>query len=231
LGHSRESGNLKTAVSLVPASPSHDSSGLDGADVRQENRKKDSHMSYIFDRNQALELLKTHIKNENLIKHCLASEAILRALGERLGEDVEKWGYTGLIHDMDYEVTEHGVEKHGHFTARLLKQMDCPEDVVHAVMAHDAENSGVPRESVLDFAITCGEAITGLIIATALILPDKKIASVKAKSVKKRMKETAFARSVNREDIRRCEAIGIPLEDFIELSLNAMVGIADNLGL
>lgn len=188
-------------------------------------------MSATLTREEAFGLLRKEVQNENLVKHCLATEAIMRKVAERLGEDREEWGITGLLHDLDFESTKNSPQEHTKKTVELLKEKGFPESALQAVREHNAEALGIPRQSKFGIALSCSETITGLIVATALVYPDKKLASVKTKSVRKRMKETAFARRVNREIIRECERIGIPLEEFIELSLNAMRDIAEPLGL
>jgi putative nucleotidyltransferase with HDIG domain len=188
-------------------------------------------MSSIMTEEEGLRLLQEHVEYENLVKHCLATQSIMRAMGERLGEDVDTWGLTGLLHDLDFETTKDSPAEHTKKTVDILREKGFPEDALQAIREHNAEALGIPRESKFGIALACSETITGLIVATALVYPDKKVGSVKPKSVRKRMKETAFARSVNREIIRECERIGIPLEEFIELSLRAMQEIADQLGL
>jgi putative nucleotidyltransferase with HDIG domain len=184
-----------------------------------------------MDRQQALALLESHMRADNLKKHCLATEAVMRALAERLDEPVELWGIAGLLHDLDYEETAENPSEHGLKTATILADSDLPAEVISAIKAHNAEVLGLARQSRLDFALTCAESITGMVIATALVYPDKRLKSVKPKSILKRMKQKDFARRVNREQIRLCEEIGVDLADFAELSLKAMQGISDKLGL
>ena len=184
-----------------------------------------------MNRQEALDLLNSHLSADNLRKHCLATEAIMRALAVRLGEPVDLWGIAGLLHDLDYEETADNPSEHGLKTAAILAESDLPPEVISAIKAHNAEALGLARQSKLDFALTCAESITGMVIATALVYPDKRLASVKAKSIIKRMKKKDFARRVNRDQIRLCEEIGVPLADFAELSLRAMQGISDELGL
>lgn len=183
-------------------------------------------------RDEALGLLKAYVKNERMIAHCLASEAVLRALAERLGEDTEKWGLAGLLHDLDVEMTEGDMHTHAMETVRILKEKGLDEDIIEAIMLHNEDAAhGQARSKMFHHALAAGETITGLITATALVYPDKKVESVKPKSIVKRMKEKAFAASVSRETIMECEKIGIPLPEFAELSLNAMKGIASEIGL
>jgi putative nucleotidyltransferase with HDIG domain len=182
-------------------------------------------------REEALALLGEHVKAENLRKHCLATEAILRALARRLGEDEELWGLVGLLHDLDFERTADTPPEHTKHTCDLLAQKGFSAEVLQAIREHNAEALGIPRESRLGIALACGETVTGLIVAAALVHPDKKVASVQVGSVVKRMKKKDFARAVSREIIGECERLGIPLEEFLQLSLGAMAGIADTLGL
>jgi putative nucleotidyltransferase with HDIG domain len=184
-----------------------------------------------MDRRQALELLDRHVKAENLRKHCLATEAVMRALALHLEEPEELWGIAGLLHDLDFEETAHQPDVHGLKTAAILSETDLPAEVIAAIKAHNAEGLGGQRKTRLDFALTCAESITGLVVATALVYPDKRLASVKPKSILKRMKEKDFARGVNRDLVRLCEEIKVPLADFAALSLQAMQGISAELDL
>ena len=181
----------------------------------------------LLPRQEALELLHEYIKNDRMIFHSLASEAVMRALARRLGRDEEKWGLAGLLHDLDVEVTHADPKVHGLETARILSGMNIDEDVVEAIKLHNEMAAGVPRTAEFHHALAAGETITGLILATSLVYPDKKISSVKPKSIVKRMKEKAFAASVKRENILECELIGIPLAEFAELGINAMAAIQD----
>ncbi len=190
-----------------------------------------SYDQYGMSRDDALTLLRQHIENENLIKHCLASEAVLRAMAEKLGEDPDKWGLAGLLHDLDAE-THADLDNHTSETVRLLQEKNVDAEVIEAIRLHNLQaHPGEKRIDRFHFALAAGETITGLVIATALVYPDKKLASVKAKSVRKRIKEKAFARGANREIIKECDQAGIPLAEFCELSLVAMQGIAEDLGL
>ncbi len=186
---------------------------------------------YGISREEALELLKNNIRNENLLKHCYASEAVMRALAGKLGEDADKWGLAGLLHDLDVELTDADLERHVLETEKILTRKGVDPEIVDAIVRHNEQAHDKKRESVFHHALAAGETITGLIIATALVYPDKKLASVKPKSITRRMKEKAFAASVSREIIRECETIGIPLNEFAEISLGAMQGISDQLGL
>ena len=181
-------------------------------------------------RNEAIKILETNVKSENMLKHCYASEAVMRALAGRLGRDEEEWGLAGLLHDVDVEITHADPKIHGPFAANLLKGK-ISEEMLDAIVMHNEMATGKERTTEFQHALAAGETITGLITATALVYPDKKIAPVKVKSITKRMKQKAFAASVKRENIMECEKIGIPLNEFAELALNAMKKIDDVLGL
>ena len=175
--------------------------------------------------------LREHVKNEKTVIHCLASEAVMRALAVRLGEDEDRWGLTGLLHDVDVEVTDADPKVHALKAAEILEDFELDPEMLDAIRMHNDEATGKPRSTPFQHALAAGETITGLIYATTLVYPDKKLESVKYKSVRKRMKEKAFAASVNREHILECEKIGIPLDEFIQLSVDAMRGIAGEIGL
>lgn len=182
-------------------------------------------------RDDALVLMQEHLTTENMQKHCLASESIMRALAPRFGADPDFWGIAGLLHDLDYNETRDDMANHALVTEKILRNRGVHSEIIEAIKAHNAENLGVTRTNTMHFALTAAETITGMIIAAALVNPDKKISAVKTGSVKKRMKAKEFARSVNRDHILLCEQIGIPLEEFISVSLGAMNGISDQLGL
>lgn len=182
-------------------------------------------------RSDAELLLKRYIRSDKMLYHCYASEAVMRAIARKLGRDEEKWGIAGLLHDIDSEITDADPKKHGLVAEELLRDEGLEEDIIDAIKMHNEEATGMERTTEFQHALAAGETITGLIYATALVYPDKKIKDVKPKSVTKRMKQSAFAASVSRENIKECEKIGIPLNEFAELSLNAMKEIADKIGL
>lgn len=182
-------------------------------------------------RESALELLKANVKNEKMIIHSLSSEAVMRALARRLGRDEEKWGIAGLLHDLDVEYTNAEPTVHGLKAAELLGDYSLDEDVMDAIMMHNEVASRKERTEEFQHALAAGETITGLIYATTLVYPDKKIASINYKSVSKRMKQPAFAASVKRENIMECEKIGLSLDEFIQISVDAMREIHEDIGL
>lgn len=183
-----------------------------------------------MNRETALGLLHQHVKNEKMIFHCLASEAVMRALALRLGEDEEKWGLAGLLHDLDVEITNADPLVHGTQTEVLLKDFQLDPDILDAIRMHNEASAGKERSTKFQHALAAGETITGLIFATTYVYPDKMLTSVKPKSIVKRMKEKMFAASVKRENILECEKIGIPIEEFAALSLQALVPIAGSIG-
>jgi putative nucleotidyltransferase with HDIG domain len=176
-----------------------------------------------------LDLLKRHISNPKMIAHSLASEAVLKALAKKLGENEEVWGYAGLLHDIDVEITNGDSKTHALVGAEMLAN-ELPLEAIDAIKMHNEQATGLPRSTRFQYALAAGETITGLVFATALVYPDKKIESVKVKSVTKRMKEKMFAASVNRETILECEKIGIPIDEFVDIALGALRPIALELG-
>jgi len=186
--------------------------------------KKEQEMT----RDEAWELVAAKVKNKNLQKHMLAVEAIMRTLARRLSEDEEKWALTGLIHDIDYEETSKNPERHGLVSAEFLEKKGLDAEIIHAVRAH---NEHTDRETPLDYALYATDPLTGLIVAAALIHPDKKLAAIDTQFVLNRFKEKSFARGANRESIKVCEKLGLTLEEFVEIGLNAMQEISEVLGL
>lgn len=182
-------------------------------------------------RDEALQLLHEYISNERMVSHCLASEAVMRALARRLGQDEEKWGLAGLLHDLDVEMVNADLNVHGLEAEKILKAKGVDPEIIDAIKMHNEVAAGAERRTLFQHALAAGETVTGLITATAMVYPDKKVASVKPKSVVKRMKEKAFAASVNRDNIRECEKLGLTLDEFVQISLGAMAEIGDQLGL
>jgi putative nucleotidyltransferase with HDIG domain len=181
-------------------------------------------------REEALNSVEANVENRNLIKHMLATEAIMRALARHFGEDEDEWGLTGLLHDIDVELTGGDMSTHSKLGADLAWEMGAGEDIVHAILCHN-EAHGISRETMLDKALFCADPITGLITAAALVRPDKKLAGVEVKSIKKRFKEKSFAAGAKREQIATCSELGLELDEFIALSLEAMKGVSEDLGL
>ena len=183
-----------------------------------------------MNRKLVLESIKENVENKNLIKHMWATEAVMRALARRLGKDEELWGLTGLLHDIDVELTEGDMNSHSKLGADLARELGAGEEMTHAILCHNAAH-GIPCETKLDKALFCADPLTGLITAAALVRSDKKLAGLETRSVLKRYKEKAFAAGVDRDQILACRELGIELEEFVSLGLSAMQGISDNLGL
>jgi uncharacterized protein len=182
-------------------------------------------------RDEAMRLLESHVQADSLKKHCLATEAIMLELATKLNQDRELWGVVGLLHDLDFEYTRDNPTEHGRKTLELLSPHQLPSEALDAILRHNAEALELERETLFDYALTCSETITGLIVAAALVHPDRKIRSLNSKSVQKRMKSKEFARNVSREHIALCERMGMTLVEFIELSLKAMSSVSEQLGL
>lgn len=184
-----------------------------------------------MDRGIALRLVKERVSNENLVNHMLATEAIMGALADRFGEDRGRWALAGLVHDLDTAETAETMEVHGLRTVEWLRTAGLEDaEILQAIRAHNPAN-GSTIESRFDRALFSADPLTGLITAAALIRPEKKLALVELKSLKKRFKEPSFARGARREDIATCEELGIPLDEFLALGLEAMKGVASEIGL
>jgi len=186
-------------------------------------------------RDQTLALMHEYTASDSLLKHMLSVEAAIRAYAEKFGEDVERWGTTGLIHDFDYERypnSEHSAtEGHPAEGVRILREHGYPEDILHAILGH-ANYSGVPRDTQMAKTLFAVDELTGLITATALVRPTKNVNEVEAKSVRKKMKDKAFARGVNRDDvIMGAEEMGVDLDAHIAFVIAAMQSVAADIGL
>ena len=192
-------------------------------------------MATIPSRSDALALMHEYTASDSLRKHMLSVEAAMRAYADHFGEDPERWGLAGLIHDFDYERypnAEHSAtEEHPAWGVRLLRERGWPEDVLQAILGH-ATYSGVPRETRMARALFAVDELTGLITATALVKPTKSVHDVDAKSVRKKMKDKAFAKGVNRDDvILGTQELGIDLDTHIQFVIDAMRRSADAIGL
>lgn len=183
-----------------------------------------------MNREEALQTLKKNLKNKNLVNHCVATEVVMQRLARHFGEDEDKWGLAGLLHDIDYDETKDDPERHSLLGAQMLEELGLSEDVVYAVKVHN-ERHGLPRQSLMDKALYATDPTTGLIVAGALIKPEKKLSAIDVTFLANRMNEKSFARGANREQIRSCSELGLTLEEFLGLSLEAMQGAADQLGL
>lgn len=185
----------------------------------------------MISRDEALKILNENIKSQNLIKHSLAVEAIMRGLAKFFKEDEEKWGILGLLHDIDYEKTRDKPEEHSLIGSQMLKEMGFEEEFTRAVASHNEIHNILP-DSLMAKALFVSDPLSGLIVASTLVLPSKKISDLTVENVLNRFKEKAFARSVNRQHILKCEEfLSLSLEKFIEIALNSMKQIASDLSL
>lgn len=197
----------------------------------------------MISREEALKFLNEKVENKNIIKHMIATEALMGGIyeelrikgvsNESLGGTREEWMMAGLLHDGDYS-PEVPAEKQGvQVTGWLMEAgFEVPENVAHAMAAHNADNTGVQPKSLMDWTIFIGDSLTGLIVAATLVLPSRKLADLTVESVLKRFKEKSFAKGTRREQIALCEEkLGITLEKFVEISLEAIQGVSSELGL
>jgi len=183
-----------------------------------------------MNRQEAMESIRENVENENLIKHMLATEAIMRALAKRMGGDENEWGMAGLLHDIDVELTEGDMTSHSKLGADLARDLGASESIANAILCHNGTHGVVP-ETDMEKALFCADPLTGLITAAVLVRPDKKIETLEPKSVRKRFKEKSFAAGASREQIARCADIGLELEEFIAIGVAAMKEIGPQLGL
>jgi putative nucleotidyltransferase with HDIG domain len=183
----------------------------------------------LMERHEALELVKKNVFNQNLVKHMLAVEAIMRSIAKATGHNEEKYALAGLCHDIDFEQTKDDHSRHGLISAEMLKgKVD--EEILECIKRHN-ELTGNKPVTEFDKALVAADAVSGLVTAAALIMPSKKLADVKIETLQNKFKKKDFARNVNREDIMLCEQIGFSLDKFLELSLHALQKIAPELSL
>lgn len=184
----------------------------------------------MISRDEALSLLKSRNNEQHLIVHALETEAVMRGLARRLGRDEELWGLAGLLHDLDYAETKDETARHGLLTVEMLDGR-LPDEALVAIMRHACElNNGEAPATEFDFALRCGETVTGLVHANALVRPGG-LDGMEPKSLKKKMKEKAFAAAVNREIIRECEKLGLELGEFFQIAIGAVTSIRTEVGL
>ncbi|MDP3995671.1 MAG: HDIG domain-containing protein [bacterium] len=182
-------------------------------------------------RKEALVKLKENLSNQNLIKHSLAVEVIMLALARRFNEDEERWGLTGLLHDIDYEKVKDDLSQHSLTGAKMLEDFGLDKDICRAVKVHN-EAHGINTETLMEKALFVTDPLSGLIVAATLVLPSKKVADLTAENILNRYKEKGFARGANREIIGKCEELlNLKLEEFTKIGLGAMQGISSDLGL
>lgn len=181
-------------------------------------------------REEAVELMEENIEQENLRKHCLAVEAVMAELADYFNKDELKWRLAGLLHDIDYEETADQPEKHSQIGADMLAEMGMEEKLVEAVRAHNGMH-GLPRETLLAKALYAADPLTGLIVASALIHPEKKLEALDTEFVLNRYGDSSFAKGADRDVIASCKEMDLELKEFVELSLKAMQNISEDLGL
>jgi uncharacterized protein len=179
-------------------------------------------------RDQALDLLQQHLKNRNLVKHCLAVEACMKDFAVHFGLDAGPWALAGLLHDLDYEYTVEAPDRHTEKTAELLAGYALADEIIHAIKAH---NLRVEPRSPMDLSLLAIDPASGFIIACALMHPDKKLQSLDLPFLKKRFKEKSFAKGASREQMEACAKLGLSLDEFLQLCLAAMQKISAELGL
>jgi putative nucleotidyltransferase with HDIG domain len=182
-------------------------------------------------REEALKLVQERVQEPELIRHMQAVAAIMEGLAGRLGEDGDRWYLAGLLHDIDYEETKNDPDRHSMLGAEMLAGLGFDQEIVYAVRAHGRHEDTVPRLSVMDKSLCAADGLSGLITAAAFVMPSRTLAEVQVKSIKKKFKDKAFARGADRDEIRTCEAIGLTLEEFFGVALEAMQQHAGELGL
>jgi len=182
-------------------------------------------------RQEAYDIVREHVKNENLIKHMLAVEAAMRAYAQKYGEEPDGWGIAGLLHDFDWEIHP-TLDEHPQKGSAILRERGVDEATIQTILSH-AEHTGVPRDTLRDKALYAVDELTGLITAAALVRPSKSVMDMEVSSIKKKWKDKSFAAGVNRDDIQQgCTDLGVDLwEEHVPLVLKAMQGIAPELGL
>ncbi|MCI0494113.1 HDIG domain-containing protein [candidate division KSB1 bacterium] len=181
-----------------------------------------------MDRQRAYELSRSKFSNKNLFKHVLAVEAVMRGLANHFGEDAEKWGLAGLLHDLDYEETVSDPARHTLVTEGILQPFHLDPEIIEAIKCH---NDLAPRTKLIGKAIYAADPVTGLIVAAALMHPDRKLKSIDVEFIMRRYKEKRFAAGASREQIQTCEDLGLSLEEFLAIALKAMQEIDQELGL
>lgn len=182
-----------------------------------------------MDRSSALTIVRNYVKNENLIRHMLAVEAAMRFYADKNGAEAEKWGMVGLLHDFDWEIHP-TLEQHPQAGSPILREHGVPEEIIQAILSH-ADHTGVPRLSVMEKALYACDEITGLITAVALVRPSRSLHDLTPSSVKKKWKDKAFAAGANRGEIQvAAEEFGVELWEHVDNVIQAMRGVADQLG-
>ena len=185
-------------------------------------------------RERAIQLLNEHIENKNLIKHCLAVGALMKTLAVRFGKEgeIENWELSGLLHDMDWDKTRNDIASHTKLTAEILEKENFPAQVIEAIKRHNREAGNPPPEALLEKTLYYTEEITGLVVASALVLPSKKLADLTVESILKKINEKSFARGVDRELLKEMPGqLNLSLEELTSIALKTMQEMSDELGL
>lgn len=182
-------------------------------------------------KDEALTLVKKIVTKRNSFYHMIAVEAIMTSVAKHLGENEKLWQLTGLLHDIDYEKTEASPEKHTLLSEEILNGFDVPEDVIRAIKAHNFHHTQVEPRSTMEKALIACDAISGLLVACALVMPSKKLAEVKVDTVAKKFRDKSFARGVERRRILFCEEFGIPRKIFFEIALDGLKAVSSEISL
>ena len=183
-----------------------------------------------MDRASTISFLRKHVKTDVLMRHLLGVEAAMRAYAHKYGEDEKRWGIAGLVHDFDWEIAP-SPEEHPTYGANLLRDEGFPEDIIRAVLTH-GDHTEIPRESLMEKTLFAVDELSGFIRAVALVRPNKNLDEVTARSVRKKMKDKAFARDVNRDDIiKGAEAMGLDLDEHMTFVIDSLKPVAAELGL
>lgn len=186
---------------------------------------------------QAGKLVEEHIEDPVTKLHLLESEAIMRAVAKYLGEDEDEWGIIGLLHDIDWDLTKNDQENHCVKVVEILRNIGANEYLIETIQSHGYANEMIPtllnkkRKAKIEHCLVASETLTGIIVASALIQPDKKLSSVRLASLKKKFLNKSFAAKCDRELVRECEIAEIPLDAFLGIGLTALQGISDKLGM
>jgi len=189
-----------------------------------------SYRLHRMDREEALQLVRANVSDAYLLRHALAVESIMVALAEALHEDVNLWGVCGLLHDIDYEVVKGDPKRHG-IVAEVILQGKVDERVTRAIRAHNGENTGTIPDSPMAKCLISADSVSGLLVASALVMPSKKLKDLKLSTLKRKFKDKDFAKGCSRERISMCESIGVPIERLLGIALEALRAIGDGLGL
>lgn len=184
----------------------------------------------MLSREDALNLIRRYIRKENVLRHSLAVEAIMRAVARKLSKDEELWGMVGLLHDLDYEYSADDPSEHGLTTCQILEGL-LPEEGLNAIKAHNYKYTNQLPTRTIDKALLAADALSGLIIATALVMPSKKLKEVKLETLLKKFDDKSFAKGCDRRRISLCYDFGLTLREFLDISLKALQNISNDLGL